>query len=408
MSGALAIWLCNGLVTCLILARLGLRKWRQFTFTMGDWWLVVALIFNGLRVIGDYYTNKHGTPLTYVVEGESTELEMTAEEQNSLVLAGKLMIATRIAIVVVSYDALWIITYEISNIITDTMLFFQPILLILGASISKWERAWLSLFGFGAILVFGLGAVLIAVEITRLVEGLPFTNIILNRIVWGSVEVVIAASVATLPTIYVLLRLGFEGRQKEDRKKTHGDPGALAATPNATREPAQDERRPLQHIDIWDDRVVVRDNMPTSAETGAEHNTSKPLLWNSIQSSIISSILSSALAGGSNRDSWPKFRSRLRNPFQSSGTRSRISSRMRGANDDHHDARSGWIELEEVDMESVAGEATSPEPDDAAYRSGGVFIATEINQEVHRAWEIDQRPRIVTIPRRAKIDRTQV
>ncbi|KAI0414847.1 hypothetical protein F5X98DRAFT_377290 [Xylaria grammica] len=486
MSGAIAIWLCNGLVTCLIFARLGLRKWRRFKFTMGDWCLVVALVFNGLRVVGDYYTNKYGTPLNTSVrrviapaaEDESAGLELTTEEQNGLVLAGKLAIASRIAIVVVfdagsqssgswwvitwshpyfvgfqstkpllqagityynfladlerpllmakmamadsecrqsavlgltflacilsvfleceqlklnwilfpdpeecSYDRLWIITYELSNIITDTMLFFQPILLILGAPISKWERAWLSLFGLGAMLVFGLGALLIAVEVIRLVEGLPFTNVILNRIVWGSIEVAIAASVATLPSIYILMRLGFGKRQKEDWDKTQGDSGELVVT----------------DVDIWDG------NMPAPADMTPGHSTRKQLIRNSFQSSLVSSILSSALAGTSNQDNKPKPRSRLRHSLRSSGTGSRISSRLRGADGDLRDTLSGWIELEEVDIESAA-EVPSPEPDDAEQRGGGIFIATEINQETHQAWESDERPRIVTIPRRAKLD----
>ncbi|GAW11759.1 hypothetical protein ANO14919_011100 [Xylariales sp. No.14919] len=453
MSGAIAIWLCNGLVTCLIFARLGLRKWGRFKFTMGDWCLVVALVFNGLRVVGDYYTNKYGTPLNTSVrrviapaaEDESAGLELTTEEQNGLVLAGKLAIASRIAIIVVlwslkmsvldilnvllrklrcgqsviwfmsavlgltflacilsvfleceqlklnwilfpdpeecSYDRLWIITYELSNIITDTMLFFQPILLILGAPISKWERAWLSLFGLGAMLVFGLGALLIAVEVIRLVEGLPFTNVILNRIVWGSIEVAIAASVATLPSIYILMRLGFGKRQKEDWDKTQGDSGELVVT----------------DVDIWDG------NMPAPADMTPGHSTRKQLIRNSFQSSLVSSILSSALAGTSNQDNKPKPRSRLRHSLRSSGTGSRISSRLRGADGDLRDTLSGWIELEEVDIESAA-EVPSPEPEDAEQRGGGIFIATEINQETHQAWESDERPRIVTIPRRAKLD----
>lgn len=67
VSGALALWLCNGLVVFLILLRLGLRKWENLRFTMGDGWLVVALVFNGLRMLGDYYINEYGTPLSVAV-----------------------------------------------------------------------------------------------------------------------------------------------------------------------------------------------------------------------------------------------------------------------------------------------------------------------------------------------------
>ncbi|KAI0539554.1 hypothetical protein GGR58DRAFT_499992 [Xylaria digitata] len=465
MSGALAIWLCSGIVACLIGARLGLRKWKKLAFTTGDKWLVVVLVSNGLRVIGDHYANKYGTPLSTAVhfaigplaEGESRVLVLTAEDQDHLVLAGKLTIATRIAIVVVlwslkmsvldilgallrklrreqpvlrfmsavlgltflasilsvflecqqlklnwilfpepekcSYNALWIITYEMCNIITDTMLFFQPILLILGEPIPKWERSRLFL-----VLVFGLGVILIVVEIARLVEGLPFTNMILNRIVWGSVEVTIAASVATLPTVYVLLRPEYEEWQKNNAEEIHKDSGASSAARSVARQLACDGRLSPQDVGVWDDNP---DKTPTSAGMETEQNTRKSLLWSSIQSSIISSILSSVSAGESNGDNWPKPRSGLRDSFRHSGTGSRIG----GADDDRHDT---WVELEEVDVRSVVGEAASPEPDDAEHKNGGVFIATEINQKAHQTWEIDQRPRIVAIPRRAKLDRPLV
>lgn len=66
-SGVLALWLCNGLVAFLIILRLVLRKWANLRFTMGDGWLVIALVFNGLRMVGDYYINEYGTPLSVAV-----------------------------------------------------------------------------------------------------------------------------------------------------------------------------------------------------------------------------------------------------------------------------------------------------------------------------------------------------
>ncbi|KAF2968058.1 hypothetical protein GQX73_g5512 [Xylaria multiplex] len=275
------------------------------------------------------------------------------------------------------------------------MLFFQPILLILGEPTPKWERSRVFL-----ALVFGPGVILIVIEIVRLVEGLPFTNMVLNRIVWGSVEVTIAASVATLPTIYVLLRMEYEERQGKNLGETNRDPRAPSAASTAARQLGRDESRSPQYMGIWDDNPESCDKMPTSAGTETEQNTRKSLVWNSIQSSIISSILSSVSAGGSHGDNGPRPRSGLRDSFRNSGTGSRISSRG-GADEERHDI---WVELEEVDIRSVVGEAASPEPDDAELRNGGVFIATEINAKAHQTREIDQRPRIVAIPRRAKLD----
>lgn len=49
LSGTLALWIGNGLVASLILARLALRKQGGYALTLGDAWVAVALVFNGLR-----------------------------------------------------------------------------------------------------------------------------------------------------------------------------------------------------------------------------------------------------------------------------------------------------------------------------------------------------------------------
>lgn len=47
--GTLALWISNGLVASLILARLALRKQSRRAFTPGDAWVAVALVLDGLR-----------------------------------------------------------------------------------------------------------------------------------------------------------------------------------------------------------------------------------------------------------------------------------------------------------------------------------------------------------------------
>ncbi|KAI0424757.1 hypothetical protein F5Y09DRAFT_335519 [Xylaria sp. FL1042] len=403
ISGAFAIWFCNGLVASLILARLGLRRWRQFAFTPGDGWLVVALVFTALRVVGDYYMNKYGTPLSMSIDNmirKPRPLDMTAQERSGLVLAGKLMIATRIAVVMMR---VLIVPIEINNIIADIMLFFLPIFLVLQVQI---ERVTLPNCGLGATLLFGLGVTLIAVEIVRLIEGLQFTNMLLNRIVWGSVEVAIAASIATLPTICILMWVGSQQRPEGGRESTHRAPWAIHAARNLRGEQASNESCPPQHIDTVYDSLVQSDNGPMFTKTGAEHNRRKPMLRNARQSSIIGSILGSVIPGA-NQNNWIKPESPFRSSFRGSGTGSRVSSiigsRMRGADDSLYGSLMGWIELEEAGTKSVGGEASSPEPDDVEYRGGEIFTATEINQEAHQGWEMDRRPRIVMIPKRAKL-----
>ncbi|KAI0810167.1 hypothetical protein GGR55DRAFT_678762 [Xylaria sp. FL0064] len=476
ISGALAIWLCNGLVASLILARLGLRRWHQLSFTVGDYWLVVALVFTALRVVGDYYMNKYGTPLSMSVHditipailGKPRPLNMTPQEKNGLVLAGKLMIATRITVIMIlwsmkmsvldilsgllrqfrcrplvlwfmssvlaitffasilsiflecqelelnwvlfpnaykcSYNSAWIITYEINNLMADIMLFFLPVALMLQVPI---ERPSLPNCELGAVLLFGLGVTLIVVEIVRLIEGLQFTNMLLNRIVWGSVEVAIAASIATLPTICILLWLGLQRRQDKCRGSTYKGPRGLHAVPKPTGERAHNQSCSPQHIDTVHENLMHTNTKPMSPNNGAEHNTRKPMLSTSTPSSIFGSILGLVLPGTRNGNSWTKSESALEGPFRGSGTgsriSSRISSRMRGASNSFSDSLMGWIELEGAGTETAGEEASSPEPDDLEYRGEEIFTATEIKQEVHQNWETDQRPRIVAIPRRAKI-----
>ncbi|KAI1350802.1 hypothetical protein F5Y01DRAFT_315461 [Xylaria sp. FL0043] len=494
ISGALAIWLCNGLVASLILARLGLRRWHRFAFTVGDYWLVVALVFTALRVVGDYYMNKYGTPLSMsvhditvpVILGKPRPLHLTPQEQDSLVLASKLMIATRIAVIMMyvchspieveypvpegphirdetvqylinrldrlwsmkmsvldilsgllrqfkcrplvlwfmssvlavtffasilsiflecqelelnwvlfpnahkcSFNSVWIITYEINNIMADIMLFFLPVFLMLLVPI-EWPS--LPNYGLGVVLLFGLGVTLIVVEIVRLIEGLQFTNMLLNRIVWGSVETAIAASIATLPTICILLVLGFQQRREKCRDSTHEGPRGLPAVPNPTAERAHNQSFSPQQIDTLHENHI--------------HSNTKPMLSNSAQSSILGSILGSVLPGIS-RNRWTKSDSTLQGPFRGSGIGSgigsRISSRMRGARNSLSDSLTGWIELEGAGTETASEQASSPEPDDLEYRGEEIFTATEIKQGAHQDWGTDQRPRIVAIPRRAKI-----
>ncbi|KAJ2991158.1 hypothetical protein NUW58_g2617 [Xylaria curta] len=111
ISGMLALGLCNGFATCLILVVLGLRKWMRLAFTMGDAWLAIALLFNALRMVGDYYINEFGTPLsismyfaTASTDGNISDLMLPDDIQDGLVLAGKLMVLARVSIVFVIWS----------------------------------------------------------------------------------------------------------------------------------------------------------------------------------------------------------------------------------------------------------------------------------------------------------------
>ncbi|KAI1735893.1 hypothetical protein F4680DRAFT_452555 [Xylaria scruposa] len=456
-SGTFALWLCNGFVACLILGVLGLRKWRRQRFTMCDSWLAVALTCNALRMVGDYYVNKYGTPLSYAVylatvppaEAATLDLELTQEQARGIILTGKLLIPTRVAITVViwslnlavldvlrktllrrseykqqlfwsmytvlaltffvtilaafiecqplqlnwtllpdvvkcSFGTAWILTYEISNITIDFTMGFILVFLLLKPQTPKQERIKLSVLG--TWVIWG------TVIMIRVIRGESFIDILKNRIVWGSVEVVFAASVATLPTIYILLT-GLDGMQcdlgKEVHRVSQGSTAAIALVGEAS----QHGDWPLQEGVSWENPGDWRPSISTDT-ISMQGNAGKSIQRTSIQSSKFNPL--SIRVG--DRNSWQAFRDTLRYPRPSS----RLSLGIRGADDNLHDVLAGWIELDEMDEPaSPAREASSPEPEDVEGRDGGIFVATEI----HRIWEEDRRPRIITIPRRAKLNR---
>ncbi|TRX89686.1 hypothetical protein FHL15_009436 [Xylaria flabelliformis] len=456
-SGTFALWLCNGFVACLIFGVLGLRKWRKQRFTMSDSWLAVALTCNALRMVGDYYVNKYGTPLSYAVylatvppaEAATLDLELTQEQARGIVLTGKLLIPTRVAITVViwslnlavldvlrktllrrseykqqlfwsmytvlaltffvtilaafiecqplqlnwtllpdvvncSFGTAWILTYEISNITIDFTMGFILVFLLLKPQTPKQERIKLS--------VLGLWVLWGVVIMIRVIQGESFTDILKNRIVWGSVEVVFAASVATLPTIYILMRPGPDGMQcdlgKEVHRVSQGSTAAIALVGEAS----QQADWPLQQGVSWDNPGDWSTSISTDTRS-MQGNARKSIQRTSTQSSMFNPL--SIRVG--DRNSWQAFRDTIRHPRPGS----RLSLGIRATDDNLHDVLAGWIELDEMDTDSLSREASSPEPEDVEGRDGGIFVATEI----HRTWEEDCRPRIITIPRRAKLNR---
>ncbi|KAI1432756.1 hypothetical protein GGR50DRAFT_696724 [Xylaria sp. CBS 124048] len=436
LAGYVSLWACNVVLALLITVRLALRKWNREAFTGGDAWSILALLFNGLRTVGDYYINKYGTPL-------SMAMVEIREGRHNLELSGKLSIASRVAIVVVLWSLkmavmdilrpmlrklrfqwfalrviyailgttflasilavflecdeislnwklfpepeqcasglVWIITYEISNIVTDAMLFTVLMVLLLAAPMSKWERVRLA--------IFGPGVVLIAVNIIRLVEGLPFTDIMFNRIVWGSAEVTIAAAVATVPAVYVLLRRDI-GKQKGKRRKPCGNGQVYTATlHDSDRDPdagGPGWQSPL-HLQPWGLDFPWNSSAPTDSE--GQDKTSKP----TPQASFPSSTRNSTRSVGESQDRRARSKSRYSHSFQNLHPCSAVLT---------GDGFSGWAELNDVHARDVAEEATSPEPDNAEYEGDyedEVAVAAEVGQEAHRLWRVRDRPQIVTI-----------
>ncbi|KAI8629742.1 hypothetical protein F5Y19DRAFT_75297 [Xylariaceae sp. FL1651] len=424
ISGAIALWLCGGLTTILFLVRLGLRKWRRMPFTVGDGWIAVALIFNSVCMAGGYYVNQYGTPLATVTEGSDKSLRLTAQESSNLVLTGKLMILNRVAIVVVLWslkmavlhslhhwlrklrlerllfysiysvlgltfcaslisiflecqplslywrlfrnarlchrNVLWIITYETSNIVTNAMLLAFPLPLVFTPGLSAWKRIQLS-------TIIGLGAFLIAINIIRLIEGFDYSNILPNRIVWASIEILVAALVATLPMISMLLRPAIKKPQweQEGKRKSQRSSGVSGSTFNIAAR--HRDSWPRQRLESWDELSSGAWDSSASTEAEVPDSTAKI-----------------------------PFRDSLRNSIR--------ISRLPPVDESPLDGMTSWLELDEVDTQITAGEPFPYGPEDSL-GVAHIFVATEITREV---WDVGARARIVTIPRRVKVNQSPV
>ncbi|KAI0474684.1 hypothetical protein F4859DRAFT_514533 [Xylaria cf. heliscus] len=459
-SGTLALWLCNAFVASLILAALGLRRWKSQGFAMSDGWLIIALVVNALRMIGDYHINKYGTPLSYSVylatvpplEAQSLDFEVTEEQARGLVLTGKLLIPTRVAITIViwslnmavmevlrrtllrkcenrqqlcwsiytvlaltffvtilsafiecqplklnwallpdvvncSFGTAWIMTYEISNITIDYTMGFILIFLLLKPQTTKKQRVRLSVLGIWVI--WGV------VIMIRVIQGESFIDILQNRIVWGSVEVVFATAVATLPTIYNLLRPAPNESENDLAKEIRGVSEGSTTAINLVREASHQDDWSLGNAVSWDNALIWDEPILADA-TSVQGNAYKSTRRTSIRSSPVNSP--SVETG--DRNIWQARRRSPRHSASGSGS----SLGMQATEESLQGVLSGWIELDEMDPGSQAREAPTPEFDDAGGRDGGIFVATEI----HRGWEDDRRPRIITIPPRAVLNRSMV
>jgi hypothetical protein len=213
------------------------------------------------------------------------------------------------------------------------------------------KRLWLYLlFGFGAILI---GANVIRL-ITGLITGAKFVGGRRVTMVWGSIEIVFATLVSTLPSIYVLLRHRF-GNDSRSKRPTRSRPigsrpigsGSLSDIPLEPYQPGPQNRS-----------LVTADSSPSMPQP-QEPTSPVPEL------------------------TLPESFPRPRPPSSNS-----LAATVGTSN---HDALTAWYTLEQ-DRPPEGHEVSSPEPEDAE-----VHVATEVARNAPRTGE---RPRIVTIPPR--------
>ncbi|KAH9908187.1 hypothetical protein F4778DRAFT_777543 [Xylariomycetidae sp. FL2044] len=216
------------------------------------------------------------------------------------------------------YNMLWVITYEVGNTVTDTILLVIPFPIIFRAHVPFWKRVRL-------MCIFGLGLFLIAVNLSRLIKGLISAKTQMDRIIWGSIEVGVASLVACLPTVYILLRPFFKRRKCPRREAAARD---------------ADGHRPIEEpvFPRWDHPVSIISSAVSASAPHRSGNRSK----------------SSSGSGMARAEAGPrKPRGSLRS----------------------------WLELEADDTENEKL-PDGREPVPVEMTAPGILVATEIDQEV--------------------------
>ncbi|KAH9908460.1 hypothetical protein F4778DRAFT_348699 [Xylariomycetidae sp. FL2044] len=266
----IAVWLCLAISIILCIVRLSLRVWKWRCLTRGDGCVLLAMLWIGALMGAEHFTTMYGTPLDAVSDDEQ---DPTPEQKEWLAITGKLALVIRLAFVfsfwalkvavldlefqllpnihekrsirwslygllavtfIASFTSifvecrplrfyweihkyaeqcadneLWMITYEICNAITDTVLLVISIPIIYINKVAIWKRLRLT-------FIFGMGLFLIAINILRLCASLHLPKPRIDRGLWGGIEIVVASIVATLPTIYTLLRPQFQEYRDQD------------------------------------------------------------------------------------------------------------------------------------------------------------------------------------------------
>lgn len=114
--------------------------------------------------------------------------------------------------------AVWIYTYESSNIITDALLMGLSFSLVLSVRIPVMQKLRI-------LCLFGVGILLIAISINRIVAG-QGSHTQSGHTLWASLEVLFAIIVAVTPTIYALAR-----NKKGDSSYVYGQSQASCRIP---------------------------------------------------------------------------------------------------------------------------------------------------------------------------------
>jgi len=227
------------------------------------------------------------------------------------------------------------------------MLLVLPIHLVSKVQMPILKRLWL-------YLLFGSGALLIGVNVIRLITGVitgvKFVGGRRITMLWGSIEIVVATLVSTLPSINVLLRHRFAHDSRPKRRPTRSGLRGSVSPSDIPLEPYQPGPR--------NPSLVTADSLPSIPQPQESPSPVPELTL---------------------PESFSRPRPRSTNSLAATVGMS------------NHDALTVWYTLEQ-DRPLGDQEAPSPELEDAE-----VHVATEVARNAPRT---GQRPRIVTIPPR--------
>ncbi|CAO2657800.1 Nn.00g070600.m01.CDS01 [Neocucurbitaria sp. VM-36] len=262
-TNSTSLWICNGIAFALFIAKLALRKIKGQRFNAGDYWTMSASAFLIARVVVSHYILLHGTTTVLSDKERADLPSLGTEKTNWLELNSKLNLVSRAVlnstlwslkmvvldlcrrmihkipreftilytfwvVLACTYVAatiaifvecrpfnrywqlspnpgecvkgnVWLLTYEIGNITTDSMLLALPFPLLFHAKTTLSKRLRL-------LSLFSLGFFLIAVSIVRMIQGNKNARIQLSRTMWASIETLFASMVAMVPALYILLR----------------------------------------------------------------------------------------------------------------------------------------------------------------------------------------------------------
>ncbi|MCJ1369066.1 hypothetical protein MMC20_000274 [Loxospora ochrophaea] len=183
-------YICVSIAVGIMALRLAMRKVRAQLYTLGDYLTMGAIVFVLARLAFTHVVLIWGTNTSYVAVSVVTFSECRPFSGYWTVLPDP---------GVCCRAQLQLMTYGVLNIITDLMLIFLPLPLLLKIKLPFAQK-------FQLFFLFSLGFLIIGITIARLTENSEHSTSQADRVTYASAEILVAAFVVHAPTLYTLLR----------------------------------------------------------------------------------------------------------------------------------------------------------------------------------------------------------